>query len=75
MIATPDRRKSQRLCHINMLKEYQERTPSTPAKVAEQPSVTPNCVIQDLDLISSEREVSEDMIDSVMLLKNSDVLT
>ena len=74
VIATPDRRKPQRLCHINMLKEYQERT-STPATVAEQSSVTPNCVIQDLDLNSSEREVSEDMTDCVMVLKNSDVLS
>ena len=74
VIATPDRRKSQRLCHINMLKEYQERT-STSATVAEQSSVTPNCVIQDLDLNSSEREVSEDMTDCVMVLKNSDVLS
>ena len=71
VIATPDRRKSQRLCHI---KEYQERTPSTSATVTEQALVTPNCVIQDLDLNSSEREVSEDMTDSVMVLKNSDVL-
>ena len=53
---------------MNMLKEYQERT-STSATVAEQPLVTPNCVIQDLDLNSSEREVSEDMTDSVMVLK------
>ena len=74
VIATPDRRKSQRLCHINMLKGYQERT-STSATVAEQSSVTPNCVIQDLDLNSSEREVSEDMTDCVMVLKNSDVLS
>ena len=74
VIDTPYRRKSQRLCHINMLKEYQERT-STSATVAEQSLVTPSCVIQDLNLNSSEREVGEDMTDSVMVLKNSDVLS
>ena len=53
-----------------MLKEYQDRTPSTSATIAEQPLVTSNCVIQDLDLNGSEREVSEDLTDSVMVLKN-----
>ena len=56
-----------------MLKEYHERTPSILAKVAEQSSVTLNYVIQYLDFSSSEREVSEDMINSVVLLKNFDV--
>ena len=57
-----------------MLKEYQDKTPSTSATVAKHPLFTPNCVIQNLDLNSSEREVSEDITDSVMVLKNSDVL-
>ena len=57
-----------------MLKKYQERT-STSTTVAEQPLVTPNCVIEDLNLNSSERKVSEDITDSVMVLKNSDVLS
>ena len=50
VIATPNRRKLQRLCHINMLKEYQGRTLSTHATVPKQLLVTLNCVIQDLDL-------------------------
>ena len=50
VIATLNRRKSQRLCHINMLKKYQGRTLSTSAIVTKQLLVTFNCVIQDLDL-------------------------
>ena len=55
-------------------KHAQKELP-TSATVAEQSLVTPNCVIQDLDLNSSEREVSEDMTDCVMVLKNSDILS
>ena len=50
VIATFDRRKSQRLCYINMLKEYHGRTLLTSATVTKQLLVTFNCVIQDLDL-------------------------
>ena len=60
---------------MNMLKEYQERTPSTSATVTKQPLVTLNCVILDLNLNNSEKKVSENMTDSVMVLKNSDVLS
>ena len=74
VIATPDRRKAQRLCHINMLKEYQERGPTTPAEVTKQPPITSNCLIQVIGLNMLERERDEDMIDSAMVLKNSDVL-
>jgi len=73
VIDTPDRRKSKRLCHINMLKEYEERS-SPAAKIAKQPTVTSSCLIQDIGLNTLEREVDEDMIDSTMVLKNSDVL-
>lgn len=74
VIATLDRRKAQRLCHINMLKEYQERGPTTSAEVTKQPPITSNCLIQDIGLNMLERERDEDMIDSAMVLKNSDVL-
>ena len=74
MIATPGRRKSLRLCYINMLKEYQERDPATPAEVTKQPPITSNCLIQDIGLNMFERERDEDLIDSAMVLKNSDVL-
>ena len=56
VIATPDRRKSQRLCHISMLKEYQERNPTTPAEVTKQLPITSNCLIQDIGLNMLERE-------------------
>ena len=35
MISTPDRRKSQRVCHVNMLKEYFEREASQPIGIAQ----------------------------------------
>ena len=59
VIASPNRGKLQMICHINMLKECQDRTPSTSATVTEQPLVISNCVIQDLDLNSSEKEVRQ----------------
>ena len=67
MIATPDRRKAQRLCHINMLKEYQERGPTISAEVTKQPPITSNCLIQDIGWNMLERERDEDMIDSAMV--------
>ena len=34
IISTPERRRSQRLCHINMLREFHSRDPAEPAPVA-----------------------------------------
>ena len=58
-----------------MLKEYQEKSPTTPAEVTKQPPITSNCLIQGIGLYMLERERDEDMIDSAMVLKNSDVLS
>ena len=56
-----------------MLKAYRERTP--PGAVTHQPNVTSNCLIQELGLHSAEKEVEEDLLDSTLVLKNSDVLS
>ena len=76
VIDTPDRRKSQRLCHINMLKEYQERHPQHLLKPPINHQLpTSSCFIQEIGLNLLEREVDEDMIDSTIVMKNSDVLS
>lgn len=41
LVATPDRRRGSRLCHVNMLKGYVERTPSSPSRVTCETVVTP----------------------------------
>ena len=69
VINMPDRRKSQRLCHINMLKEYHDRTTSS-SDAAAQPVAVATCLVQ----TSRDKEVDEDIFDSTMVLKNSDVL-
>ena len=69
VINTPDRRKSQRLCHINMLKEYHDRTTSS-SDAAAQPVAVATCLVR----TSRDKEVDEDIFDSTMVLKNSDVL-
>ena len=45
VINTPDRRKSQRLCHINMLKEYHDRTTSS-SDAAARPVAVATCLVQ-----------------------------
>ena len=50
VITTTDRRKSQRLCHINMLKEYIR----SPGEVAANQIVTPSMMCA--DAASDERE-------------------
>ena len=69
VIEMPDRRKSQRLCHINMLKEYYDRTNSL-SDVVGQPVPVAACVVY----TSKDKEVEEDILDTAMVLKNSDVL-
>ena len=64
---TTGRHKAQRLCHINMLKEYIRR----PGEVAT------NQVVTHADAASEEREAidqSNEMTETVPKLKNSDVL-
>lgn len=41
LVTTPDRRRGSRLCHVNMLKGYVERTPSSPSRVTCETAVTP----------------------------------
>ena len=53
VIETPDRRKSQRLCHINMLKEYYDRTNSF-SDVVAQPVLAAACVVY----TSKDKEIS-----------------
>ena len=62
---TPDRRKSQRLCHVNMLKKYHKREESTSSI-----PVAPVTVVGEMgDLIGRD-----DIISGSIKPKNSDVL-
>ena len=58
-----------------MLEEYKESSTTRPAGVTEQPPIPSNCLIQVISLNMLERERDEDMIDSAMVLKNSDALS
>ena len=67
VVNTPGRRKAQRLCHINMLKEY----------IRHPGEVVANQVVTYIDAASEEREAidqSNEMTETVPKLKNSDVL-
>ena len=65
VIATPDRRKAQRLCYINMLKKYHGR--ETDSVVAT------DCVIQLVSEMEQE-EVLDGVDDGRVVFRNSDVL-
>ena len=71
VIHTPDRRKTQRLCHVNMLKSYWER-----AEVAKVATIAPVCGHVE-DVTAGEDAVSTDdvMMSSSCTLQNSDILT
>ena len=74
VVNTPGWRKAQRLCHINILKEYIRR----PGELAANQVVTP--LMMHADAASEEREAidqsqdSNKMTETVPKLKNSDVL-
>ena len=71
VIHTPDRRKTQRLCHVNMLKSYWER-----GEVAKVATTAPVCGHVE-DVTAGEDTVSTDdvMMSSSCTLQNSDILT
>ena len=72
VIHTSDRRKTQRLCHVNMLKSYWER--GDVAKVAIVAPVSGQLQVEDATV--SEDTVSTDdvMMSSSCTLQNSDIL-
>lgn len=64
VISTPDRRKSQRVCHVNMLKEYFDREASQPvgmsqANVVQEVDVEKESENTDSDLSSTEGSRNE----------------
>jgi len=65
IIHTPDRRKSQRLCHVNMLKKYHDRE-----KNVKTTPVAPITTVEE----SEDVLFSDDVIGGSIKLKNSDVL-
>ena len=72
VIATPDRRKSKQLCHINMLKAYHERKGMDDSNVV--PVSVSSCVNDDHDPPSPDISTT-DIPDSHVKLKNSEVLS
>ena len=64
IIHTPDRRKSQRLCHVNMLKKYHEREKNVNIK-----PVAVTMMEESEDVL-----FRDDVIGGSIKLKNSDVL-
>ncbi|KAJ8038116.1 hypothetical protein HOLleu_19101 [Holothuria leucospilota] len=82
VILTPDKRKSKRVCHINMMKRYYEREDCDISKDESVHDV--NCNTNDTDdqvcIINADYELSNDEIkannvpDMCIKLQNSDVL-
>ena len=71
VINTPDRRKAQRLCHVNMMKPYVERAESSEQPVkCTVPVLTVKKGPEDPVVVPSVGDVTNDS----MKLKNSDVL-
>ena len=66
IISTPDRRKRRRLCHVNMLKEYVEK--SEEAKEKPVATVGSGCEVDDEDSQGDNVEIPQ------LKLKNSEVL-
>ena len=65
VIDTPDRRKAQRLCHINMLKKYHgKETESVGAEA---------CVVQEVSKTEQEM-VSDELVDGSLRLSNSETM-
>ena len=65
VIDTPDRRKAQRLCHINMLKKYHgKETESVGAAV---------CVVQEVSKTEQEM-VSDELVDGSLRFSNSETM-
>ena len=58
-----------KLCHISILKEYHDRTNSL-SDVVAQPVPVAACVVR----TSRDKEFEEDILDTTIVLKNSDVL-
>ena len=54
-----------------MLKEYHKRESTGHVK---QASIICNCFVQELGLNSTEKDMEEDIPDSSVVLKNSDIL-
>jgi hypothetical protein len=75
VVSTPDRRKSRRVCHINMLKPYHEREPGSPVGLVQsfsEPDVPqPHPTEEDQDTIDL-RNAGVDP--TPMKLSNSEVL-
>ena len=65
IVDSPDRRKSQRLCHISMLKQYKSRDPISASNAA--------CVVQSVHTVEQETECDA-VVNDFALLCNSDVL-
>ena len=71
VISTPDRRKQQRVCHVNMLKEYFEREASQPVGMTQVVDGEVEVGVESDDMSESDVKGSEP---SSARLSNSDML-
>ena len=71
ILQTPEQRKSRRLCHVNMLKEYYEKSP--PRNLTEQ--CTSRLVALSVNVEASQKPKTEDSIQGELRFNNADVST
>ena len=74
VIDTPDRRKSQRLCHINMLKAYQQHSKETTNEANSPETPSPVLCSTVLKEEHSSSQATESVVGGSPKLKNSDIL-
>jgi len=68
ILNTPGHRKTQRLCHVNMLKQYHQRQEETTSDGVEAAAVM-GCIVERV-----RNEQPEDVLAGSPKLKNSDIL-
>ena len=73
VIDTPDRRKSRRMCHVNMLKSYQQRSEETP-DTTNHPEIPSQVLCSSVLKDNSSSTSAELVVGGSPRLKNSDIL-
>ena len=73
VISTPDRRKNNRVCHVNLLKEYYERDPRFISCVTSEPSVVMQETVSDKSVMSSSA-MDSDLLSSLPAEQQSELV-
>ena len=73
VISTPDRRKTKRVCHVNLLKEYYQHDPRFITCVTSEPSVVMQETVSDESVMSSS-STEPDLLSSLPPEQQSELI-